>query len=80
MSTSPSPQSNNSQILPKLSDEQKHDLMAALLSIKWAADLLQPADGSLPPCALIAAHLRKSHLYLTPFIDAILAQSEGSIS
>lgn len=80
MSSSPSPQSNNSQILQKLSDEQKHDLIAALFSIKWAADLLQPADGSLPPCALIAEHLQKSHQYLTPFVEAILAQSEGSIS
>jgi hypothetical protein len=80
MSTNPDPQSNNSQILQKLSDEQKHDLMAALLSVKWAADMLQPSDGSEPPCALIAAHLLKSHQHLTPFIEAILAQSEGSIS
>lgn len=80
MSISPSPQSNNLHILQKLSDEQKHDLIAALHSVKWAADLLQPSDGSEPPCALIAAHLRKSHQHLTPFIESIIAQSEGSIS
>lgn len=80
MSSNPDPQSNSSHFLQNLSDEQKHDLMAAFLSVKWAADLLQPADGSEPPCALIAAHLRKSHQQLTPFIEAILEQNKGSMT
>lgn len=70
-------QNNSTQPLTELTAQQKHDLKAALLSVKWAAELLEVAEDTPPPFELIAAHLRKTHEYLTPFIEAILAQNKG---
>jgi hypothetical protein len=58
-----------------LSEAQKHDLKAALLSIKWSAELLEPADGSEPPCALVAAQLRQSYANLSAFISPFLVSN-----
>jgi len=61
-----------------MSEAQKHDLKAALLSIKWASELLEPIDGSEPPCALIAAQLRASYANLSIFIEPFLASADGA--
>lgn len=61
-----------------LSDSERHDLKTALLSIRWCADLLQPADGSAAPIALIVNHLQKSYETLAPVIEAVLTAEEGS--
>jgi hypothetical protein len=62
--------------IASLTDKQKHDLKAALLSIQWAADLLRPADGSEPPVDLIAEQLMQAFNQLRPVIEKILS-SEG---
>lgn len=69
---------NNAQTSLPLSDAQKHDLRAALLSIKWASELLEPIDGSEPPCDLIAAQLRASYANLSIFIEPFLAPADGN--
>lgn len=61
-----------------LSTQQRHDLKSALLSIRWAADLLQPQDGSEPPCSLIATQLQQAYRQLQPFVEAILAEKGSS--
>ncbi|MEN9528766.1 MAG: hypothetical protein RI932_639 [Pseudomonadota bacterium] len=66
---------NNAPASFALSDLQKHDLKAALLSIKWASELLEPVDGSEPPCTLVAAQLRQSYVQLSSFIAPFLVSN-----
>ena len=56
-----------------LTNQQRHDIKAALLSIKWSAELLKPPDGSEPPCELISAQLTHAFETLRPLIEQILA-------
>lgn len=58
--------------LEQLNQQQRHDLRSALLSVRWAADLLRPADGSEPPLELIADQLHHAYAQLQPVIDLIL--------
>lgn len=60
-----------------LSDTERHDLKTALLSIRWCAELLTPADNSQPPIQLIAEHLMKSYDALAPVVEALLCTEEG---
>lgn len=60
-----------------LSDSERHDLKTALLSIRWCAELLTPADASQPPVQLIAEHLLKSYGTLAPVVEALLSSEEG---
>ncbi|MFZ9520342.1 MAG: hypothetical protein ACO3A4_07685 [Silvanigrellaceae bacterium] len=62
-----------------LSDKQKHDLKSALLSIKWAAELLRPADGSEPPVELIAEQLLHAFNHLNPVIEKILTSESKDL-
>ncbi|NBX17742.1 MAG: hypothetical protein EBR09_10285 [Proteobacteria bacterium] len=55
-----------------LSPQQRHDLKSALLSVRWAAELLQPSDGSEPPCELIAGQLMHAYSQLEPVIEYVL--------
>ncbi|NBO38336.1 hypothetical protein EBU99_07110 [bacterium] len=64
-------------LLPELTDIQRHDLNAAVLSIRWSAEFLESNEESQPPRALIAAHLRNAYNQLAPFIESILKRSEG---
>lgn len=63
-----------------LSDSERHDLRTALLSIRWCAELLTPADNSQPPIQLITNHLLKSYETLAPVIEALLEDEEGTES
>ncbi|MEY2986744.1 MAG: hypothetical protein RJB13_265 [Pseudomonadota bacterium] len=63
-----------------LSISERHDLKTALLSIKWCAELLTPADNSQPPIKLIAEHLLKSYERLSPVVEALLESEEGTES
>jgi hypothetical protein len=56
-----------------LSSQQRHDLKTALLSVRWAAELLRPADGSEPPYDLIAEQLMNAFSQLEPAIEHILS-------
>lgn len=60
--------------LNQLTQQQRHDLRAAILSVRWAADLLCPSDGSEPPLELIAEQLRQAYTEIQPVIDLVLTQ------
>jgi hypothetical protein len=62
-----------------LTNQQRHDIKAALLSIKWSAELLKPPDGSNPPCELISDQLTHAFEILRPLVEQILtAKGTGS--
>lgn len=69
----------NAVQLDALTNQQRHDIKAALLSIKWSAELLNPPDGSQPPCELISDQLMHAFETLRPLIEQILA-AKGTAS
>ena len=56
-----------------LTSQQRHDLKSSLLSVRWAAELLRPSDGSAPPCDLIAEQLLNAYAQLEPVIEHYLS-------
>lgn len=63
-------------VLSNLTLQQRHDLKNALLSVRWAAELLRPPDGSHPPCELISEQLHAAYHLLQPVIDSLLSEGE----
>ena len=67
-------------MMRSLSDSERHDLKTALMSIRWCAELLTPADNSQPHIELITDHLMKSYETLAPVVEALLIAEEGTES
>lgn len=67
------PLSDKTHDFSSLNSQQRHDLKSALLSVRWAAELLRPVDGSEPPCELIADQLMTAFRQLEPYIEGILS-------
>lgn len=61
-----------------LNAQQRHDLKAALLSVRWAGELLKTSDESQVPRELIAEQLLDAFRRLQPFVEKIIIQEETS--
>lgn len=74
------PNSNDSSAdVFQMTLQQKHDLKAALLSLRWVAEIFEKPQQERPADTLIAGQLRKSHDFLLNILTPLLKDDENTI-